>query len=333
MSKLPMQILYNRDIEKKHRKSLKSLLGDEFKITYIPSDEKEKAINKAHRFDVVIGARLSKEFLDQAKNLKYYIIPFTGIPSDDRETLRHFPDIKVINLHFHSKYVAEQAWSLLLASAKKLCPFHNRLKQGSWVHRFQREWRGLALHGKTLLVIGYGHIGKKVAHFGKCFGMTVKAVKKTPGKAEEIDYLGTNKDLHDLLPEADFIIATLPLTESTKGYLGKEEFEKMKEGVHIVNVGRGEVIDEEAFYHALQSGKIGGAGIDTWWVYPSDKESRSNTFPSNYKLDEFDNIVFSPHRAGIVQEFDRERIKVLANKLKRINQGKIDEVVNISEGY
>lgn len=330
---LPLHILYQRDVEKKHRKTLKDLVGDDFEITYLPSDEDEKAIQQAQNFEVVIGSRMPQAFWEKAKNLKYYIIPFTGIPSEDRENLSQYPNIKVINLHFHSQYVAEHAWSLLLASAKKLCPFHNRLKKGSWVHRFQRKRRGLALYGKTLLVIGYGHIGKKVAKFGKCFGMTVKAVKKTPEKAEKIDYIGTNEDLYDLLAEADFIVVALPLTESTEGYLGKEEFEKMKNGVHIVNVGRGEVIEEEAFYHAVQSGKLGGAGIDTWWVYPADKESRSNTFPSNYSLDKFDNIVFSPHRAGIVQEFEEERIKVLATKLKQIKHGNVKEVVNIAEGY
>ncbi|NIQ06290.1 MAG: hypothetical protein GWO20_11375 [Candidatus Korarchaeota archaeon] len=183
------------------------------------------------------------------------------------------------------------------------------------------------------MVLGYGHIGRKVTKVGKCFGMTVKAVKRTPEEAKEIDYLGTNEDLHNLLPEADFIVVTLPLTKKTRGYLGEGEFNMMKPGVHIVNVGRGPVIEEDALYEALKTGQIGGAGIDTWWNYPSDQEARSNTAPSDHPLREFDNVVFSPHRAALVQEFEKERIKDLARVLSRLTEGKDVDLVKIEEGY
>ncbi len=163
--------------------------------------------------------------------------------------------------------------------------------------------------------------------------MTVKAVKRTPEEAKEIDYLGTNEDLHNLLPEADFIVVTLPLTKKTRGYLGEGEFNMMKPGVHIVNVGRGPVIEEDALYEALKTGQIGGAGIDTWWNYPSDQEARSNTAPSDHPLREFDNVVFSPHRAALVQEFEKERIKDLARVLSRLTEGKDVDLVKIEEGY
>lgn len=328
-----MKVLLYREVKEKFVDILKQHSEEEVSIVHISPEKKEKAIAHAKEFDIIIGARVSKEFFEAASNLDYYIIPFAGIPSKDRDTLQAFPHIKVLNLHFHAQFVAEHAWTLLLASAKKLCPFHERLRKGDWTPRYERKRRGIALSGKLLLVLGYGHIGRKVAKMGKCFGMTVKAIKKTPEEAKTIDYIGTNEELHTLLPEADFIIVTLPLTDETRNYLDQKEFELMEEGVHIVNVGRGSIINEEAFYNALKSGKIGGAGIDTWWQYPENKDAQKHTFPSNHPIQEFENIVLSPHRAGLVKEFERQQMKrlgQLVNKLK--NEEKVD-LVDIKEGY
>ncbi|MFW6376227.1 MAG: NAD(P)-dependent oxidoreductase, partial [Thermoplasmatota archaeon] len=110
-------------------------------------------------------------------------------------------------------------------------------------------------------------------------------------------------------------------------------FELMKEGVHIVNVGRGPVIDEGALYNSLESGKVGGAALDTWWIYPPDEESRYDTFPSNYPLDEFENVIFSPHRSTHIKEREKYRIQDLADTLNKLNKGEEVNVVDIKEGY
>jgi phosphoglycerate dehydrogenase-like enzyme len=167
----------------------------------------------------------------------------------------------------------------------------------------------------------------------KAFRMTVKAIKRTREDAPEVDFLGTRQDLPGLLPDADFIVLTLPGTKDTEDFLGKREFEMMKPGVHIVNVGRGSAIDEQALYEALKTGRVAGAGIDTWWVYPKSKDARSNTLPSNSPLWEFDNVVFSPHRASHVAGRETERVKDLADILNSIVKGMPRNVVDLEEGY
>ena len=327
-----MEVLYYNQKESEDIDNLRELTDEDISITVIPPDEKEKAVESAEEFDAVIGARIPRKFLEKASNLEFFIIPFAGIPVQDKDNLSDFPDLKVINSHFNKKYVSELAWALLLASTKKLCPIHNKMKKGDWTPRYEHEW-GLGLEGNELLILGYGEIGKRIAKVGKAFDMEVKAVKKTPGEDDTVDRLGTNEDLHDLLPKADFIIVTLPLTDETEGYLGKDEFDLMKDGVHIVNVGRGPVIDEEAFYKALESGKVAGAGIDTWWIYPPDEESRSDTLPSNYPIHEFDNVVFSPHRGSHVKDREDKRMKDLANILNSLNKSEIVNLVDVEEGY
>ncbi|MFW6041185.1 MAG: 2-hydroxyacid dehydrogenase [Thermoplasmatota archaeon] len=327
-----MKVAYMSKVREEHLELLEGLLKPEIDVTHIELSNKKELIEQAEKFDAIIGARVPREFLEKAKNLKYFIIPFAGIPPQDKDTLPDFPELTVINSHFNAPFVAENAWTLLLASIKRLCPIHNKLKHGDWTPRYEHKW-GLSLKDKVLLILGYGEIGKRVGKIGKSFNMTVKAIKRTPKENYDIDYIGTNDDLHSLLEEADFIITTLPLTYHTKDYLDKEEFRRMREGVHIVNVGRGPVINEDAFFEALKEGKIGGAGIDTWWIYPPDKNSRSETFPSNYPLNKFDNVVFSPHRSSHVEDREIYRMKDLARILNSLLEEKIINEIDMDMGY
>jgi len=325
----PFKSIFGEEKEKK----LSELVSSNIEVTELTADDEEKVLDKADHYDAVIGSRISEDFLEKAENLKYYIIPFVGVPHSDKEKLRKYPDIKVINSHFNYWMVAEHAFTLLLATAKKIVPIHEKMEDGDWIPRYEDEGWGKGLRDKTLLILGFGEIGKELAKMGNAFNMEVNAVKRTQDDSELVDKLKTNEDLNELLSEADFIVSTLPETDETRGYLSFEEFEQMKEGVHIVNVGRGPVIDEEALYEALKSGKVEGAGIDVWWNYPEDKESRTETFPSNYPLDEFDNVIFSPHRATQIRERSKYRLKNLADILESLKKGEEVNVVDLERGY
>jgi len=312
--------------------SLRGRTDDDIEIVEISPANKKKAIERAEEFDVVIGARIPREFLEKAVNLDYFIIPFVGIPPQDKEKLPDFPDLTVLNSHFNYWMVAEHAIALLLTSIKNIIPTHKKMKKGDWTPRYEHQW-SKGLRDKNLLILGFGEIGEEIARLLQPFKISINAVKRTEEESDLLDHLGTNDDLHDLLPKADYIICTLPETEDTRGYLGEDEFDLMKEGVHIVNVGRGPVIDEEALYNSLKSGKVGGAALDTWWIYPPDDESRDDTFPSNYPLDEFDNVIFSPHRSTHIKEREKYRIKDLADTLNKLNKGEEVNVVDIERGY
>jgi phosphoglycerate dehydrogenase-like enzyme len=327
-----MKVLYLSEVDERDLEILLENLSNGIEVTAIPPSRKEEAVERASEFDAVIGARLGRDFLEAANNLKYFVIPFAGIPPQDKQVLPDFPNLKVFNSHFNAVHVAEHAWALLLASAKRLCPVHEEMRRGDWSARYRHEL-GTAVSGKILLVIGYGSIGRAVARIAKAFGMSVKAIKRTPAEDPEIDFLGTKEDLPKLLPGADFIVLALPDSRGTKGFLGGREFGLMKEGVHIVNVGRGGTIDEDAFYDALKSGKVGGAGIDTWWVYPPDEAARSCTFPSRNPFWEFDNVVFSPHRASHVRGREEDRMKDVAGILNSIAHGEPLNMVDVARGY
>lgn len=327
-----MKIVYMSDVEEEDLTTLRNSTSDEIEIINIPPEDEDELIKRADEFDGIIGAWVPREFLEKADDLDYFIIPFAGIPEQDRKNLQDFPDLTVLNSHFNSWLVAEHAWSLLMASVKRLCPIHNKLKEGDWTPRYEHQW-GWTLRDKTLLLLGYGEIGEDIAEIATAFDMELTAIKRTWEDIPELDELGTNEDMHDMLPKADFVICTLPHTEDTEGYLGKEEFEHMKDDAHLVNVGRGPVIDEGALYETLKEEKLGGVAIDTWWNYPEDVDSRKDTFPSNYDLDEFENVLFSPHRSSHVRERETYRVKDLAKILNSLHSGEIVNKVDVELGY
>lgn len=327
-----MKVLYYGNAKMKDIQYLKKLLPESIIIEQISPEKKNDAIFYAKQFDVVIGARLPDSFLKNAVNLRYLIIPFAGIPPQDKHIFDEYPHITIINSHFNSQYVAEHAWALLMACAKKLIPIHNKLSKGDWTPRYQ-DYMSESLKEKTLLILGYGHIGKDIAKIAKCFGMRIEGIKRNKENNPELDFIGTRDNLEERLPKADYIIIALPLTHETEGYIGEKEFSLMKKGVYIINIGRGSVIDEHALYSALKKDKLGGVALDTWWNYPIDKESQSFTMPSRYPLYEFDNVVFSPHRASQVKGREKKRMESIAKIIESIRSNKKIDPIDKNLGY
>ncbi len=327
-----MKVLYYSKLETEMYEILKQNLSDGISIEILQDGFSDEINANADKFDVVVGARIPREFLDNAKNLKYFVIPFVGVPPQDLKNLEELQHLTVINSHFNARYTAEHAWALLLASTKNIVKIHPILKNNDWTPRYEHDW-SLGLAGKTLLLLGLGAIGKAIAEFAKAFRMKIIAIKRTAGNDENIDFIGTQEDLLKVLPDADFIISSLPGSKLTENMLSDAEFAAMKEGVHIVNVGRGPVINEQALFDAMKAGKIGGAAIDTWWNYPKTLEDRTNTCPTNLDFTQFPNFIYSPHRASHVFGREIERMKDIADILNSIHAGSPKNIVNITRGY
>ncbi len=123
--------------------------------------------------------------------------------------------------------------------------------------------------GKTIGLLGFGHIGRAIARRAKAFGMQVSVANRSAvPKSDLVDQSFTLNELADFWPTADYIVVSVPMTTSTTGIVNSDAFSKMKPDVVIFNVGRGPTIDEQALYDALNDGKIAGAVIDTWYTYP-----------------------------------------------------------------
>jgi phosphoglycerate dehydrogenase-like enzyme len=167
-------------------------------------------------------------------------------------------------------------------------------------HRWREHWPVGEVRGKTLLVVGLGAIGREVARLGEAFGMRVLSVRRTEG------------DLDELLPQADAVVVSVPLTGETHGMIDRRRIESMRAGTILVNVGRGAVVDEEALVDALRSGHLGGAALDAFTQEP---------LPTDSPLWDLDNVIISPHTAALSVHENERIVELFAENLRRYLAG------------
>ena len=295
-------------------------------------------VPQAANYHVIVDGRPSEDLLTASPNLNSLIIPWAGIPLATSKRIAAYPHVSVHNLHFNDLPVAETTFMLLITAAKQTIPFDKSLRNNDWTPRFGHGNNTVLLSGKTVLILGYGAIGKQMAKMCHAFGMNVIATRrKIDGMEMDGDTaVYPSSDLHQLLPQANALIISLPLTDETNNLIGAEEIGLLPEKAILVNVGRGIIVDEEALYNALKEGKLHSAGLDVWYNYPkpNDEEATVNTPPANFPFNELDNVVFSPHRATFTGDSEMLRMKDLARLLNTAVSGKpMPNKMDLDAGY
>ena len=288
-------------------------------------------------YEVLIGGRPSPEQLKASPNLRFLVIPYAGLPGTTRKLMLDFPQIAVHNLHHNAVPTAEMALSLMFAAAKFLVPYDQALRKNDWTPRYLTPSPVMLLKDKNILILGYGKIGQHIAKVCSALEMKILAIRRNQIPDENDVKIYPSQSLHELLPRCDVLMISLPLTTQTRDLINQKELELLPQHSILVNVGRGPVVNQKALYEALKNGQIRAAGLDVWYSYPSDEETRSNTPPSDFPFYELENIVMSPHRAGAggsddVEKLRMEHLAALLNAAARrenIIPGKVD----ILEGY
>lgn len=290
------------------------------------------------RYDVLIAGRPDREQLTASPDLEALVIPFAGMPTSTRKTLADFPDLRIHNLHHNAEATAEMAIALLLAAAKQLLPFDRAFREHDWRPRYEEFSTSLLLDGKRALVLGYGAIGQRIARVLASLGLAVTAVCRHPDKHADASQFGIEvravEALDELWPKAEVVTIALPQTPETEGLIGPDEIDRLPDHAVLVNVGRAPIVDQRVLYEALRDGRLGGAGIDVWYRYPSDPAERANTPPADYPFHELDNVVMSPHRAGGGDVIEERRMAELAKLLNALACGETDVGrVDLAVGY
>ncbi len=248
------------------------------------------------------------------------VIPYAGVPGKTRKLAVEL-DAALYNLHHNAAPTAEMAMALLLAVAKRIVPYDRALRAGDWRPRYG-ETHNTLLFGKTAVVLGHGAIGRRVAAACEGFGMEVLAVRRRDGAA-----------LEELLPRADALMVCLPWTDETEGLIGAAQLALLPDGALLVNVARGPIVDEQALYDALRSGRI-AAGLDVWYDYPKEPEDRAHQPPSSLPFHELKNVVMSPHHGGLTDGVEALRAQHLAELLNALARGEEpDSRVDLKRGY
>ncbi len=287
-------------------------------------------------YHVLVGGRPSRHQVSASPNLHILIIPWVGVPPETRELLREYPQISVHNLHHNVAPTAETAVALLLAAAKFIIPYDQKLREHDWTLRYKRPGPAQLLMGKTILILGYGTIGKHVAKICNAFGMNVIATKRKPQQTSD----DVTSEIHPpqaferLLPRADFLMICLPLTSETDNLITEKELALLPDNAILINIGRGPIVNEAALYHALKTKQLYAAGIDVWYNYPNEETDRENTPVGNYPFHELENVVMSPHRGGDSDKTQQLRMVHLARLLNAIKDNdKQSNKVDLTIGY
>lgn len=228
-------------------------------------------------YDVLIvrsATKVKGELLDNAKKLKVIARAGEGLDNIDFKKVNSLGIALVNTPHVSYMSVAELTIGHLLALARGIVQGTISLREGKWE---KEKLIGTEVNGKTLGIIGCGYIGKTVERLAISLGMKVLGV-------EECVY-DRFVPLAEMLPQADFITIHVPLTPHTKHMISTKEFNMMKDGVMLIDCSRGGVVDQEALYQALVSGKVKGAALDVFEDEP----------PKNSKLLTLNNVIATPH--------------------------------------
>jgi D-3-phosphoglycerate dehydrogenase / 2-oxoglutarate reductase len=259
--------------------------------------ERAKLLKTVRNIDVLvvrIETKVNKELILNAKKLRGVISTTTGLNHIDMEALK-LRDIPVFSLHgTHSVSTAEHAIALLFSAARNIPSAHTHIIGGQW-----KRWKyiGTELTGKTLGILGIGRVGTEVAQRARGLKMKVIAYDPFVNKKEITKRGGQKVSWNTFLKKSDFITLHAPLTEKTRGILGKKEIEKMKHGIIIINTARGAIIKQKALLEAMRSGKIRAAAIDVY-----EKEPLPSSSPLHHYAKKHENLVLTPHLGASTRE-------------------------------
>ncbi len=250
----------------------------------------------------------------------------TGVDLFDLDVLS--AGITVCNAFGHETAIAEYVVMTMLALHHRLFGIAGEFRErGSW----RTSWvEGGPPHGEvrgsTLGIVGYGRVGREVARRAAPFGCRILAANRTPRAVEDgVERVYPLAELDQMLPQCDTLALCTALGPETTGLMDARRLALMKPTAFLINIARGQVVDEDALYEALVRGRLGGAAIDVWWQYPTSAEP--NRRGSRYPFHELPNVIVTPHNSGWTAGMVRRRRDEVAENLTRFVRG--EPLINV----
>ncbi|MEE9336074.1 MAG: C-terminal binding protein [Granulosicoccaceae bacterium] len=241
---------------------------------------------------------ITRRIIEAAPKLKGIVKYGVGIDAIDIEAAKEHRVIVVNVPEYAEETVAEGAFTLMIALAKKLIPLDQQMKKHGWAWP-EPQWMGADIAGKTVGLIGYGKIGKSMARMAGQ-GFRARVIAYSPNNsAKDMSELGVEKvdDLLQLMQDSDFVSIHCVLNPDTQQLVGERELRAMKPSAFLINVSRGAIVDEVALVKVLNEGAIAGAGLDVYGQEPLDLSNHPMA-----SLFEHPNVILSPHVTFYTQE-------------------------------
>lgn len=322
-----MRVLLLGEVAASTLDGLKARVRTRCEFVSIEKYDEPRILSLLEDAEVLVGSSFSRKMGEAAKKLRLVQSTGAGVEGVDLDALPQ--GVVLANTHHHEVSIAEYVIFYMLSVRKQLQKFAADFKRGYWADNkfFATPLMG-ELKNKTLVLIGFGHIGQEIATKAQAFSMKIQVIRKrgragVPDSiASQLDFIGGTEDLNKLLSQADFLVLCCPLNEETRGLIGATELHLMKPTAHLVNVARGPVVDEEALYQTLVSKRIAGAAIDVWYIDPSGSaDPKKPRFPSRFPFHELDSVFMTPYIVGWGESAVQGRLQDMAENIDRVFEG------------
>ncbi len=289
--------------------------------TPVPSDDEAAIGPLLEDVDILVTNVFSERLASAGAGLRLIQLPGSGY---DRIDFASVPATAQVAVCFeHERGIAEYVLMQAMSLSRRIRDYDQRLRVGDWsTSMIAGDTPARELRGRTIGIIGFGRIGREIAGLARHFDMRVLAYSRSGASTSTNpgpDVSFGPGELHTLLRNSDVVVVALPLTDETRGLIGRAEFAAMRPDAIVVNPARGAIIDEASLYEALSTRRIAGAAIDVWYQYP--KSGSERIAPSRFPMHELDNLIMTPHISGYTDEMARGRIREIARNIDRLARG------------
>ncbi len=274
----------------------REIFEDLAQVHYLKDEPKSDRTKRLKAADIIVALSFSQKEMDAAEisllqNVRLIQLIYAGADKIPFELIP--PEIILAsNAGAFARPIAEHVLTLTLALAKKLIPKNKMLQAG----QFDRSGFNQEIRGGVCGIIGLGGNGHEIAKTMQAMGMRVYGINRSAKTDLPVEFNGTVEDLQKVLAASDVVVVAAPLTRETRNMIAEKELGWMKKEAILINVGRGDVINQKALYAHLKAYPDFRAGIDTWWDEPAGKDA----FRLDYPFFELPNIIGSPHIADHV---------------------------------
>jgi len=306
-------ILENRAAE------YKKALSPKFPEVVIHAAAQEAEVGKfIEQADILMTIRISDALIKKASKLKWIHAMTTGVdyivnlPSLRKEV------ILTSTRGIHGPQVSEMTFLLMLALNRNFSEVVRNQDKGVW-----ERWQGKLLWKKKVGILGVGVIGEEIARKCKAFGMEVFGIDIIRRKLDCVDIFYGPEDIVKVAKDVDYLVIVAPRTPETEKIVDSKVLSAMKPTAFLLNLGRGEIVDEEALIRVLKSGKIAGAGLDTYLQEPLPKE---------HPFWGMKNVIVSPHVAGMSDIYVEQALTIFEENLRRFIKGDKRNLLNLVKG-
>lgn len=289
---------------------------------FLDASTRDLQMQHLARCDVAYGLP-DLEAIEKSSALRWVQLASAGVPAP-LCGLAKSKGMRVTNLSgLYGPTIAEHALAMLLTLSRNLQVVQRNQASRTWDRSVANTMRDL--HGRTLAIFGLGNIGLSIARLAKALGMRVVGCSRTGQGTPYVDQIFSSADVKAMFAEADHAAVAAPLTPSTQGRIGAAELRALKPGGILINVSRGPIVQEPALVESLQSGHLGGAGLDVFAVEP---------LPTEHPLWSLPNVMVSPHYSGETVNLSDQPARRFARNLRNWLQSlPLEGDVDLEQGY